>query len=698
MSAELFKNPIQKSARVLPSGIFIILFALSLLLSEPVDKAIYAFDNGHSSIEVFYNPEDAIIFQDYDANYPQVDFVIVTYLTKDSPFVGLRKFYTGPGSRTFNFSNLTDRIAIVDSPGIVRYQLYNLSAQGFTLSGLEHIKDHGGDATNKTIESFFKVLWPEDVDSLEQALNDVIVSNGAMSSDLPNDIPFFIDDPQTGNPVSGHPEFLQGEALKLEDIMLTKDNPYCVIAVVTWNTQTSVSNLNLAVRDDEALNKIIDKVPIELSRDNIQLYRENVEIRNPHGTPLLDEKFRGGDPGEFVIAGITGFEGAGLTSKRYDNIIRLKIAQARDQIDVYDFLDHEADGPDWAQVAAADLYNQNLDNGIFNSVWSINAVIGDDDGVWGGDNPFVFNTIHGQVSLMAPYCVRIKHNEKTMRLNLPWNSAYQFRTFRTRDHLLWHEAVHCFAHNEYSRGVFIFDEEEPDDGSSLDGDLLYVNAQGGMSPLFQYSYDHKDRGFVNAPLHKKDLLRYHVMSDTTTWGDDVKWAPERGYYNPDDPDQVVERGFIVRRLDDELTSAELDALFAGQPIDKRIALEFFPVPSLTPDSLPSIRPQVDGVWIYARSHGEDFYLRLSGVGGNNDIRLVRRSPQQHRRTNGVVYLNRYDIAFEGFDTGCALQVYRYWLEQDNSGLYAIFSVDYDYAPEEYDACIYGNSQEYDPIE
>ncbi len=605
----------------------------------------------------------------------------------------LRIFYNGIGGRKFDITSQQplQRYRATSS----WYQIYNLSAHGFTLSKLDYYKNNNYRFSSDILTSFYKMLTENDKAAFKQVLEDAIVSNGTIYGDLPSGGDYFDSD------------FLDADAMEINDIQLTADNPYCVLAVVSWNHSFEKSNLNLFVHDSEqnlGLNlKPLDKVLIKLNSDNVFLVRKHVESTDSHGRPAVNEEFTG-DPGPFVVGGVRGFEKTGLPSKRYTYYIDMKLAEARGEISMYDF-NGEGDGPDALQVAAVDMYNKNLpdvpyhlalNNEVLNTAWHVSVKMGwGEESYWGTDEP---NTgLKAAVLLMWPYRVYMKGNDKDMRFNIPAYSKYGGRVWRSRDYSWFHEASHLFERNNNSYNNLVFDRDPHPGGSErASGDGLFVDALGEESPHFKYAFDSKDRGFWNIP-DVKTLLHHEVTGDTSCWGDNSFWGGAEYRLFTDNPNAPVE-GVIAMRLDDKLTADELDTLISGNSIDRRVKLDFVPVPSLTSSSSPTIRPRLQSVYIYQFSHGRHMHRRIQAASGGEPVVLIRCTPQKKEGPNGKLYLNEYDLEFKGFDTGFKPDPYRNWLINREGRLYAIFTIEYDFSIREYDALVYGVFQGKNPFD
>jgi hypothetical protein len=170
-------------------------------------------------------------------------------------------------------------------------------------------------------------------------------------------------------------------------------------------------------------------------------------------------------------------------------------------------------GPDWLQVAAADIYNfYGSTHNVFKCVWKIVARdLGKPElvGLSGGGR--------------EPYSVALEPWHAGMRFNMAGFVSYDmFHSQHLRWGIIIHEALHCY-HN--LAGVNVYDKESLSVPTpSRYGDYLYVSTQdtpGSENGYLRYSYDSKRGGYIRPDSRYSSVVWQYSHP---LYGDSVKNA------------------------------------------------------------------------------------------------------------------------------------------------------------------------------
>jgi len=455
------------------------------------------------------------------ANYPEVTPYFLVVIEDDG--TNKRLFTGGPdGTKKIRVKTQAGSI----SKRFVPHQVVSLSENGLELSesGIDEAIEN--ELTNNNTvnwKGLYYTLGYDDGDagysitSFKDALANTNSSNGV---DKPNN-----------------------------DLEIVFDyyNPFQVVAYKTWNTICS----NLLISFDNFIDDPTTDLPIKprdivlspdalkvaLKIDNVDLIREEIQRHIYYEDGSLEDFVPGPgqhiddtlpNPGRLVVKGIVVNPITG-EGKTYDQIIEILVDEALGNTGdfILGYLP-SGGGVDWIQVAAADIYNSDLDSEVFKCVWEIHA-------------PPPANRLTGRRSVgevwpSMAYRVYLNPRLEYIRFNQSsWE--YSFAVNWARSNTIWHESLHSYS---LLRGKQVNDE---------DNDRLHVKQGGGYTPYHIFSYDHKLRGFLR--LHP--IWEYLNISTVKAY--------LHGLYGDNDAYDAPGIGRFMVRLDDKLTEEDLKRLF-----------------------------------------------------------------------------------------------------------------------------------------
>jgi len=369
----------------------------------------------------------------------------------------------------------------------------DLIAQGVQLSNINGVFPSVGAIPGGSVIDFFSLLGEGGIDSLKGALAGC-ASNGL---DAPNN--------------------------ELQ-VTLNSANFIKVIGVNSWIDEPIVDSLlfdlDIVGEPVEEVELAQEDVDIHLNVDNINLIRESVdpETENPPAGGHYSD-----NPEAFTVQG---------TNRPYNEIIEIYVENAQNGYIGAGNLP-SGGGPDWLQVAAADIYNGGGE--VFSAVWKIKVA---DLGAVSSD---VFPSIPYEVCL-NPYIPQ-------MRFNQPSTTHDLFHADEWRYTAIQHAALRCY---QLLPRQAVNDEEN---SSQKINDELFVNG-GDAEPgtHLNFSYDNKEeRGFLKPKFN-------FTLGDWAIMFVDAYINGESGdnYFNNS------HSGHFILRIDDQLTDQQLQQLFLSQ--------------------------------------------------------------------------------------------------------------------------------------
>lgn len=507
------------------AGIFILLSCLFQFGASKGRGALtgaYAGQSGDENcstiyVYVFYNPKDTIILQNREANYPEVAFITVVAVAKDNS-TNKFKLYKD-GSLSFKLHEYS-KDYLADIP----YKIYNLTDDyNLELGDLENILfDEFNTKVLDTDFDFFHAL--NDANKLRSALNNM----GAQYSDIDNFEAYMINLLQRN---------LSDRAVNIK--VGGSSRAYCVLAVASWGVADASTSIVLDISRtpvDEHPRAYIwglkdGGVYIKGNVDNVNFFREN--------EPTLVQSGFFSSPGRFIISKVSTGTGAGVYA--YDQIIEAKMREARGEIPAIT----GGGGPDWLQLAAADICNNNLENEVLNTVWHIKTF----------PNNSIFFSNTGSVNLKEPLTVNLNSNESKLRYNSDGvRSTYGFTINKYRDEVIWHESLHAFE-NYYGTQIFTISDESRTDPRlpiyDVDDDQLYVgdHITNAEHPYFHFEWDHKNRGWYNSLTAGEIVRKFDAGQLDDCWGDQVSAVP---------------MPYFMTRIDNQVSADKIsDLLYSG---------------------------------------------------------------------------------------------------------------------------------------
>lgn len=648
------ENRILKKIAFLSFLYSLVILSLSGLGIRP-DKVTYAMDeNNYTRVHVFYDSRETIVLQDDDAvladntgtyngkNYPNAHLVFVVAVTTRPE--GKKELFNGKLLYDPKNEDHAIRIKMKLKAEMGKHKFYTFRTTELNLSEIEEAL-FNADRTAIDWKGLYRALGSGDVNSFKTVLNKITFDP---SGDGPEEVEFVLD----------------------------KNNPYCVIAVPSWNWDFKLEKAffaleNTTVGDELAKAVTINPKTIEmgLKIDNVDIVREKVEAFKKSGNNIADFS---GDPGPFVVADTDAL--SDINERLYNNIIEIKRKIAHGEISGLSDLP-SAGGIDWLQVAATDIYNYNIDHEVFKCVWEVEAKQLD-YGASGQVIPFKdkIDPPTGQIikEWIEPWKVYLNAYMREMRFNEAKSDSYGFKHYSERNSVIWHEPEHTYHFLNiytYKKGT----NKEP----ALydhDGDFLVVKdnetVNNTQPPYITFTHDHKKRGFALMPdlaTSKEPFLSWLIKwchnGEKDGWGDGAKY-----------PLAVPVSAFFVLKLDSLLSADELNDIFSGKDVARSIETG---IPSDFPDTSQIF---LMGVGLYKPKKGLFDTEKFIGIRGSDDVSvpLVEAVPVAEPPKT-TVYGEYKPQKFSIKVNGCRMKEagnYGKMLKKTslNCGLYAIFAV------------------------
>ena len=604
----------------------------------------------------------------YWANYPEVTPYFLVVIENDGTS---KRFFTGGADGNKKMRLRIDAPGIADASLLMErlrcpHDIVNLSENGLELSDAgidEAIEDELTEVGAVNWKGLYYALGFDDntpgdsIESLKLALANTNTSNG---EDRPhNDL----------------------------EIVFDKDNPFQVVAIKTWNYNTSYLQLPIEfvnfVQDPEtdlpiwpfgSMLSLMNAWTVDLNIDNVDLVREEIQRHIyledgsledfiPEPGEHIDDKVT--NLGSLVVAGIIvdSMTGEGRT---YDEIIEILVDIALGNTANFITGDLPSGGGiDWLQVAAADIYNADVDSEVFQCVWEIIS----------GSPPYDPSDV-GEVFPNIPYIVYLNPFYRYIRFNTASN-AYEFHSNKSRDSLVWHESLHSY---QSLPGRLVNDEE---DGNEKINDKLYVKQGGGKTPYHTFAYDDKSRGFVKP---NPFLSQYFNISTVLTYS--LGFYGDDHFFNVSANNNVSrDKGYFIVRIDDKLTEDNLTQLFTGQGSFQDIIPDPF-IDFGFPEDLPVVRYWITQSKVYLFVNpGIDFEVDYLSTGLLRETTRVE-SDYGYYDSQNVVIDNIGSFLRSG--TYPAPKTCLDLLKRGQASLWAIFTIQYPDDPDEYDASYFSD--------
>jgi len=601
----------------------------------------------------------------YWANYPEVTPYFLVAIEDDGTN---KKLFTGGnnGNKKIRFRIKEGLVPKNLSKSIPPYAIVNLSKNGLRLSDVgidEAIEYELTEVGNLNWRGLYYALGFDDntpgdsINSFKWALANTNTSTG---KDKPNN--------------------------DLE-IVFDKANPFQVVAIKTWNHNSTYSKLPIDfenfVQDQETDLELgsfdiafsLDALKVALNIDNVNFVREEIqryiyledgslEDFIPESGEHIDDRVAG--LGRLVVAGIivNPLTGEG---RPYDEIIEILVDMALGRTANFITGDLPSGGGiDWLQVAAADIYNADVNNEVFQCVWEIHSRIPPRTPTEPSeDGPEPFGAVKGT----APYLVYLNPFNPKMRFNKK-SEAYSFHCNKTRDTVVWHEALHAYTHLP---GKLVNDEEI---ANYKLGDQLFVKQGGGKTPYHTFSYDDKSRGFLEADPY---------LNIGPYFGINKVKALLHGRYGDNYFFHGSDGGRLIVRIDDKLTEDDLKQLFLDND-------HIVPDPFIDfgfPEDLPLTATPTR--WI----EQEGIYLSLEpGIDFKIDYLLATQKAHPLRVESDYGYYDSHSRVIDFISSWMKGEDYpEPWicfelLKRGKAKLYVIYKIVYYDCPEEYDAAYF----------
>ena len=555
--------------------------------SIPYAYDVYAFYDPNETIVLFndQNPASPLYVPDaqepydgagYRANYPEFAFITLVAVKKrlddsqvNEPKLSLYDGSNGPirlkiKRKPVNRPNL-------QNPGVIPYQLVNLTQNGLQLSNIGGLNEVFPVAELRNGIVNWKGLYIALGASGTPSLAGIESLKGALASTNTSD--------GTDAP-GGEIEVSLGEA----------NGPIAVIAVKVWNFKKEILDFPLVLENlsDHAgaikVSKIIvngvnaadnepAEIDIRINADNVNLVRERPSDNN--------------DPGKFVVEGT---ETLGGTSNRlYSNIIYIKTKEARNQLVL-----PGGGGVDWLQVAAADIYNNPPSNNaskVFKWVKNIKA---EHLAIRKG-----FGETIEPLGVCTNFGIALNPFREELRSNDPYTDTYNFRYLQVRDSVCFHESFHSYHDSSSKNNEEVKDTEFPDGASLYDdgsvflydvyGDKLYVGSGNTRNELLKFSYDDRSRGFLNANKYEDVEIEKWLRGVS---GDKKGWD----YFHANNKGIFITKIYDGRYSNNQINYNLLEEIFGARPpaFDESIPTE---IPGDLPPQAKGY-PRVIKVFIY----------------------------------------------------------------------------------------------------
>ncbi|MFH0839976.1 MAG: hypothetical protein V1883_03040 [Candidatus Omnitrophota bacterium] len=406
---------------------------------------------------------------------------------------------------------------------------------------------------------------------------------------------------------------------------LNKDLNPAVVVVCSWSTWKASVDFDVVLvskPQDLSVDLHPEHEPVKTCFDNADLVRRDppynshpdVETLLPPGTNFTDY------PGPFVVKGI---------GRPYSEIVSiLRDAEKGDGP-----WPIEDNGPDWMQVAAADIYN--APHPVFNCVWEI------------GTSPKTDSD--GSISIATPYRVDLIASAEgydiyAMRFNKNGKDGYGFYSYKDRDALILHEALHCY---HLLPGPGVNDEEEPERYN----DFLYVG-----SGRLHFSYDDKSRGFLRLNSEGNYLSTVDMLLAGRS-GDSYMHINQLG-------------DFILNLGSGQLLNPDLVEIIFDLNMPQDI-----------PAGRVSVVPQE--LYLYNPSTHSEKSL------GVESVNILNSGPFQINGANGYYNACAYSFHIDTPLPPSNLEEIWQLIEQGYTELYLWYGILYEDAPYEYDASAFG---------
>ena len=535
-------------------------------------------------VYAFYNSKETIIYQNKDANYPEVAFITLVAVKRDLINNNLELYDCKDGPIKIKVGLETTGEPPDDVIGYIAtelpYQLANLTENGLRLSNVGGTKEIFSDAELEGGELGGELNWKR---GLFQALG---YDAGAISS-LRGAL-------AATNQYKG--KRMDGDYLVLDaprnDIVVSfgeAEKGIVVVAVKTWNYVKDAGDIVFKLENitedagDLWAEMKSENVKIDLNVDNVDF----TEINSGHDNKKL------------VIL---------PRSQTYDQIIEMKVWEAQTGRSL-----KGGDGPDWLEVAAVDIYN-NPPNDNAKKIFShiLNIRIEElknesypergDSGQrhYGEVKPAIPRTV-----LLNPYKEETRFNSENTRTS--YGSVYK----NWRDNICFHEALHCY---QFSASSIRFDQDTNGtlydtelgwmclDGSYSGGDDLYVNQDGGQDRFLKFSFDDRSRGFL-----RRDAS---ITPEIEGWLEGVSGDNNNvKYTHSSTSGTFITNVYGGRGGLGKLTADDIKNIFKGNGIERLIPTEI-------PEDLPELKkdfPKILKIYIYKRP------LEISGSGGQTSL-------------------------------------------------------------------------------
>ena len=477
------------------------------------------------------------------------------------------------------------------------------------------------------------------------------------------------------------------------------NNPV-IIAVASWNYEKNPPDLNITISPADVPTgfQIIVKQqppPLKLEIDMLDFYRENIKDNVKKMIPRAGENYTG-DPGPFVIKGVT-HPAAGssmLPNEVYKVLATAAVNRAEGRINENQPV--SGDGPDWLQLAAVHICNEQMAIGanpdVFNCVWRIKtagelivrmkfgklfdhsasvpcpesggAVFVDSEGLFSEDFP---STI-----MIGPYSELVRFNSD--------GTTYDFYCKHVRDAMIFHETLHCY---QALPGKDVHDEEDP---TKRYGDSLFVKldqlGRKTANPYLIFGYDSKSRGYLGFDISIKDQLYGWLYSERA--GDSVWHTPQRAVFiieielTPEEWKAIFENKVILSdnserwkkklklkdlpgRPDSPMSTLDIFIRDEKRDTTKSFSREWIKLDNMLtivfgdPSANPNYIPGKDGYYIH-----NDYQVRIKGINSN--------SSNPNKDDSNVIRDNELKARIE-----------------DGAKVYLVYEIKLPYKPLEYDA-------------
>ncbi|MDD4899156.1 MAG: hypothetical protein PHT31_05000 [Candidatus Omnitrophica bacterium] len=249
-------------------------------------------------------------------------------------------------------------------------------------------------------------------------------------------------------------------------------SPVVIVAVYSWNYHLGAEGIQLNISAKQVGSSVKVENPnitVSLNMDNIDLVRQKI--------PAGQEATFMGDPGLFIVKdGGKDYYG---NYRRYDQIGQVISDIQRGNLQV-----SRGGGPDWLQVAAADMANK---------YYYPNLYFPNEDQKYLSLVKKVFDCLH-KIQVGAHLeneakdgTIFLYTEDEGIRFNKPGKSGYGFYAFHERDTLIKHETFHLYQ-TEPGKG-WVVEDKDVDDLAL--GDLIVISADTLSRGFITLSYKYK---------------------------------------------------------------------------------------------------------------------------------------------------------------------------------------------------------------